>query len=458
MCAVELDQGRRPRPAPARPSVAVLLGLIGLVPACSKSSSESPPESSPPSARASGTEGSQAGREPPSRRAGTATASTEAPAARWYRGVFAPADTAEMPFFFELPAQGTRGAGRVVNGDNEIEFEASWSGNDVAIRFPLFHTAIHATAGSGGKLSGAWKMDSKSWGSIEIPFRADPVERPAPESRFDAKSLPGEPIDLGEKTTVWRARFSESGVVKITLRQPSPGVFTATVQFPSGNLVYLAGNGRGKGIRLSALSPQSMIFLTAKLGRDGRKLAGKWITGPKLEWREDMTAERTRDFEVEMTLRTAKRGQLLSMPQLARYLGKPLIVEIGGSWCDTCKHAAVALKEIYSRHRDRGLEVVTLTYEFTDDSAYNRRQAEAFKANYGLPWEVIPVDGSAENAWEIIPKGIEGVDASGFPITLFVNRDGAIHALHASFAGPENPEENRRHVELYERHAAAIVK
>ncbi len=378
-------------------------------------------------------------------------------AGRWYRAVFTLPDAPEIPVYVQLPAAGAAGTGKLVTGQSEAEFQATWTGNDVAIAFPLVHATIDATVDAQGNLGGAWKVASKSWGAGQVSFRARPVDGPAPEHRFDAQNLPGEPIDLGQPTTVWRATFPESGTVKMTLRQPSPGVFDATIQFPTGNVAYLAGNGRGEEIRLSSMLGLSLYLLTAKLDAGKKVLAGTWMSGPQLGWRENFEAARADDFSVAIDVKTEKPGQRLDMPQVERYRGKPLIVELGGSWCDACKHAAAALKAIRERHRAQGLEVVSLTYEFTDDSAYNRQQAEEFKAAYGIPWDVIPVDGALERAHEIIPKGIEGVDTSGFPITLFLNRDGSIRSVHASFAGPENPEEHRRAIAAYEEQAAAIV-
>ena len=419
-----------------------LFAAVSIAPsACSKSSEQAPPADD--SAKAT-----DPAEKPPVAKA--------APG-QWYRAVFSPEDTPEIPIYLQLPAPGTTGTGKVVNGGHEAEFDASWSGKDLKIAFPLFHALINATADAKGELSGTWQVESRTWGSGLLPFRASPVDSPAPEKRFDSESLPGEPIDLGQATTYWRAEFPESGTVKFVIHQVAPGVFNATVQFPTGNLVYLAGNGRGSELRMSALIGLSIYILSAKVEKDMKSMTGKWISGPHLAWREAMKAKRGQDFELPISVKTKREGQLFSMPQLARYDGKPLIVELGGSWCDACKHAASALKPIYERLHPRGLEVVSLTYEFTDDSAYNKRQAEDFKKTYGLPWEVIPVDGSVEQAWEIIPEGIEGVDASGFPITLFVNRDGSIRGVHASFAGPEHPKEHARWVKEYEELAAAIV-
>ncbi len=318
--------------------------------------------------------------DPPDKSAATASPGDKGPR-RWYRAVFAPPDTPEIPVYLELPAAGA-GTGKLVTGQSVHEVETTWSGKAVAIAFPLVHASIDATVDAEGNLGGLWKVASKSWGAGQVPFRARPVDGPAPEQRFDAQSLPGDPIDLGAPTTVWRATFPESGTAKITLRQRSPGVFDATVHFPTGNVAYLAGNGRGEEIRLSSVIGLSLYLLTAKVDAGQKVLAGTWMSGPQLGWREKFEAARADDFAVEIELRTEKPRQSLDMPQLARYRGKPLIVELGGSWCDACKHAAEALKPILDRHRAQGLEVVSLTYEFTDDSAYNRQQAEAFKAAY----------------------------------------------------------------------------
>ena len=386
-------------------------------------------------------------------------AAPDEPARRWYRAVLIPDDSPEIPVYLELPAPGTSGTGRVVNGTSEAEVEATWTGaRDVAISFPLFNVFINATADPQGNQSGAWKVEAKAFSSDGAPFRARPVDGPAPEQRFDLESLPGQPIDLGQPTTVWRAKFTESGTVKLALRQQAPGVFDATIHFPTGNSVYLAGNGRGKEIRLSALAGLSPYLVTAKIDAGAVTLSGTWLSGPDLSWREKFTATRKDDFELTIVHKPERPGQRLSMPQLARYAGKPLIVQIGASWCDACKPAAVALKAIYQRHRAQGLEIVSLNYEFTDDSAYNRKQADDFKAAYAIPWEVVAVDGSVERAAEIIPQGIEGLeDVSGFPVALFVNRDGTVRTVRASFAGPELAGEHRRAVEDYGAQAAAIA-
>ncbi|MEO8702707.1 MAG: TlpA disulfide reductase family protein [Kofleriaceae bacterium] len=345
----------------------------------------------------------------------------------------------------------------IVNGKHQAEFDASWTGDNVAIRFALFHATIDAVAAADGELTGKWNVASQTWGTSAQTFRATPISSPDPAARFDSKMLPGDPIDLHEASTTWRVAFPESGIAKLELEQVAPGVFNGTLLFSTGNVVYVAGNARGHRLRLSSLIGLSIYLFDAELDDAQKTLTGIWVAGPDIKWNETLVATRSNDFEVASTLKIAQRNQLFAMSQLAPYASKPLIIEVGGSWCDTCKHAAAALVDIYKREHPHGLEIVSLTYEWTDDNEYNKRQAVEFKRTYRIPWEVIAVDGSLEKAWDVIPPGLDGVDVSGFPITLFVNRDGTIRSIHASFAGPENPREHQRWRDMYDREARALV-
>jgi thiol-disulfide isomerase/thioredoxin len=447
----ELDPGSSPRasaPVGARALLGAIVALLSLA-ACSRAADEAPARRS--------VDPEPAAAVPPVKPEPEIQPTPPA-AEQWYRVVVTPPELPQVPFFMQLPPRGSGGVGKIVSGKQETELDVSWARDELTLVVPLMHASVEARVSGDGALVGTWKVDSRSWGQHSMPFRAAPIAAPAPETRFDEASLPGVPIDLKEGRTTWRARFSDSGVAKIELLQAKPGVFEATAFFPTGNMVHLAGNGRGRRFLMSSMVGLSINLFRGELDASGKTLRGTWISGPKLEWRETFQATRVADFEVEIAVKPSSKSELLSMPQLASYAGKPLIVEVGGSWCDACKHAAAALRDVYARHHQSGLEIVSLTYEFTDDSAYNKKQAEAFKKEYEIPWEVIPVDGEADRAWEIIPPGLEGVDASGFPLTFFVNRDGSIRALHASFAGPEVPEVHRRHVEEYQKHAAAIVE
>ena len=107
-------------------------------------------------------------------------------------------------------------------------------------------------------------------------------------------------------------------------------------------------------------------------------------------------------------------------------------------------------------HAD-GLEIVTLAYEFTDDSAYNRSRAKLYKQQHGVPWDVIAVDGGVDKAGEILPSALTEVEVSGFPIALFIDRKFDLRGVRAGFPNPSASAEHALAVDGYERLAQQIM-
>ena len=72
------------------------------------------------------------------------------------------------------------------------------------------------------------------------------------------------------------------------------------------------------------------------------------------------------------------------------YAGKPVIVEVMGTWCPNCHDAARLLAEYYDEYHDEGLEIFGLAYEHSADEARSLQQIERFKARHGAAWEIVP--------------------------------------------------------------------
>ena len=57
-----------------------------------------------------------------------------------------------------------------------------------------------------------------------------------------------------------------------------------------------------------------------------------------------------------------------------RFKNKVVVVTITGSWCPNCYDEAPVLQEFYERYRERGLEVVALSFEYTGDAARDAKR------------------------------------------------------------------------------------
>lgn len=372
--------------------------------------------------------------------------SERAAAAGWYRAIIRAADGTEIWFFLGVPAAGKPGDAVFRVGTHDVKSEATFDGKTLAVPMAVHQTAVEAQVGADGALTGTFSTSWQAWGTSTLPLTATKIEAPA-VSALGTVPAGGAPIDLGEARTVWKLATSDSGTAKLALEQTAPGDFAGLLSLDTGNLIYVAGNGRGDALVLTGFDGTSAYRVDLALAEDRKRAKGKLFGGHKLDWRETLTASRVPDFALAVKAKPAKpraRIGLPDRPELAALPPGPLLVELAGSWCSTCRNAAPFLVAMHREYAPRGLQMVTLLYEFTDDPEADAKQVEAFKRTYGVTWPVVAIPGDVDAFAEIMPSGLADLNPSGFPITLFLGADRSLHALHAGFPAPDAEGEFRR--------------
>ncbi|MEO7731997.1 MAG: TlpA disulfide reductase family protein, partial [Kofleriaceae bacterium] len=345
------------------------------------------------------------------------------------------ADGVEVPFLLGVPAPGAPGQAIFRVGGHDVQNAATFDGKALKVALAVHQTTVDATLDPDGTLRGTFATTGRAWGASSIPLAATKIAAPT-VSALATVAATGAALDLGEPRTVWRLAMSDSGVGKLVIDQPAAGELTGLLSLATGNLIYLAGNGRDHTIVLTGFDGTSGYRLELALGADHASASGKFFGGERLDWRETLNATRGAEFDLAIDTRPTRPGVRIGLPnqpELAALPPGPLLVEISASWCSTCRSAAPFLVELARTYGPRGLGMVTLLYDLTDDRAADARQAETFKATYGVTWPVVPVSGGLDVLSEILPSGVVGVNPAGFPITLFLAADRTLVALHAGF-------------------------
>lgn len=378
---------------------------------------------------------------------------------RWYRASVTAPDGVEAWFFLSTPSSGT-GTAKFRTGVHDVTSGASALGTKLSIPIAIHQTNIEATIGADGALAGTFSIE---WGAIDkssIPLKATPV--PAPSIAALA-TLPadGTPLDLGAPKTFWKVQMKDSGIAKLVLEQRAPGELEGALDIDTGNTVYVAGNARGKAAVLTGFDGTAGYRIELTFDDKAQTATGKYFAGPRFDWRETFTAKRGEDFVRTLKPRPTKPGVKVKLPDhpaLAKLPEGPLLVELAGSWCSTCRNAAPFIVELDKEYKARGLQVVTLLYELTGDAASDAKQAEMFEKAYGATWPVVPITADMEELAAKLPTGLQNIDPGGFPITLFIAKDRTLAAVHAGFPAAHLKEESARVKAEFRKHVEEILK
>jgi thiol-disulfide isomerase/thioredoxin len=291
-----------------------------------------------------------------------------------------------------------------------------------------------------------------------MAFAARRIDEPDPRTRFPVD--PTEPVvpPGADVTGIWRMDFDLYGTAKGVFEQQPSGVVTGSIEVPTdyGDLRFLAGNVVGERLLLSTFDGQKASYVEGDVAGDDA-MQGVWIYSTY--W-DGFSAERVDDFEVMDPLsrvRYTRGNERFDLPALRhpKYAGKAVIVQIFATWCPNCGDHAPVLAELYRAHNMEGLEILGLAFEYTTDPEYSERRVREFRDRHGVEWDIVVADSRLE---DLATDGLAGLSPiEGVPVTVFVNRDGTVHAVYTGFAGPAAAEAHERAVARFRRLTAEII-
>jgi thiol-disulfide isomerase/thioredoxin len=140
-----------------------------------------------------------------------------------------------------------------------------------------------------------------------------------------------------------------------------------------------------------------------------------------------------------------------------RFKGRPLIVDIMGTWCHNCIDESPLLQELHAKYGKDGLQVVGISFEITDDLELAKRNLKLYQDRLGLTYTML-FCGSLddENVKNRLRSQLDNFFA--YPTTLFIGRDGKVQTIHSGFRGPGTGEEFQAQVQEFHELAEKLVK
>lgn len=318
-------------------------------------------------------------------------------------------------------------------------------GDSVFIKLPFFDSQFRLKLEGGSRVSGKW-IKTLADRDVVLPFTAQNNQ----PYRFKITS--GKPpVNVAGR---WAATFTDTVSGRST---PSVGIFaqsgnrlTGSFLTPYGDYRYLEGVVDGDSLKLSGFDGGYALLFTAKVGTDGSihdagffsgagPATQKWqaVKDPQAALPDAAAVVHVREGaepRLDFTFKDSD-GVPVSIKE-DRFRNKVVIVQILGSWCPNCLDETAFLVDLYNEHKEKGLEVIGLAYERTEDFARSQAAVRNFmrrlKVNY--PVLITPVAvGDPLRVEKTLPQ-IDNIPA--FPTSIFIGRDGKIAVIHAGFSGP----------------------
>jgi thiol-disulfide isomerase/thioredoxin len=227
--------------------------------------------------------------------------------------------------------------------------------------------------------------------------------------------------------------------------------FGATFLTTTGDYRYLGGMLDDDILRLSVFDGAHAFLFVARWDKEAGTLDGDFWS--RDTWHETWTATRNDDATLPdaFGLTTWRDGADLSalrypgldgeMRSLGdpAFAGKARIIEVFGTWCPNCNDATMYLKDLHESYAARGLSIVSLAFELTNDLARDTAQVQRYVDHHRIAWPVL-VAGSSnkEKATEQFPV-LDRIRS--FPTFIFMDATGDVKAIYQGFNGPATGDE-----------------
>jgi thiol-disulfide isomerase/thioredoxin len=337
----------------------------------------------------------------------------------------------EIPFRVELSGTGTSAKGSFFNGDEKLtSTTGSFENGALVLSFDEYETKLEATL-KDGRLEGQYSRGTRG---APYPFQA---KRFTP-TRVEAANVPSiaglwnVQVQSSKGESAWQLIVRQSGgEVSAAILRVDGDTGTLTGTFANGKFVLSHFSG-ARPLRVE-LTPQADGTLAVVQNKDNP------LTAIRSEIARAKGLPEPSDPSRFTSMRDPTEPLRFSFPDLAgkivsntddRFRGKVVIVSISGSWCPNCHDEAPFLVELYRRYRDRGLEIVSLSFEEAAQLK-NPTRLRAFNKRYGIEYTVL-LPGEPRELADKIPQA---VNLNSFPTTFYLGRDGRVRGVHAGFPG-----------------------
>jgi len=346
-------------------------------------------------------------------------------------------DSLTLPFNFDWKELDGKFSMHIYNAEETITVnEIAWEeGSDtLRIQMPVFLSYFRLTRTAEG-VKGYWYNPDNS-PDYKVAVQVLEGEK----ERFDVKDQAAFSLNYNWKVSFIRENRIGYGLGEFKLdgQKVSGSILTET-----GDYRFLDGVLDGDHLYMSTFDGAHAYLFTAKIIGPGL-MEGQYFSGNHfhIPWKaerddayslrpaNELSGVTTEDGSFPFSFVDLKGDSVSHADE--RFLGKPYIIQIMGSWCPNCMDETRFFNELYSSYHAEGLEIVGITFERKEEIQAVRPAIDRMISDLAIPYPIL-FGGSLNSVNEKLPYLDQFMS---YPTSLFVDRNGKVRKVHTGFSGP----------------------
>jgi len=382
----------------------------------------------------------------------------------WWRMQLIRTDGVAIPFNFEVQATGDKKILFIRNGEERIKVDqVQQKGDSVFIQMPLFESRFKGKLLKNGSIEGNWIKGTSSTDQV-VHFVATPGLK-------DRIAVTQKPIlNISGR---WAANFvstDPSERFAVAEFKQVGNKLTGTFLTTTGDYRYLEGAVDADSFVISTFDGSHAYLFKAKILSLSQIENGFYFSGArfKQEWsaRKDPTAHIPENASAVYLKRGEDRLHF-SFPDLEgkqvsinddRFKNKVVIVQIMGSWCPNCMDETKFLSDYYLKNRAKGVEVVSLAYEYSTDFERSKKSLMKFRDRFNVHYPMLITGARTSDSLRTEKTLPEITPIQMFPTTIFLGKDGRVRKIDTGFTGPGTGEHYEEFKKRFYNTVDALLK
>lgn len=361
-------------------------------------------------------------------------------------------DSIKLHFKFDVRTYKGKPTIEIYDGAEKIIVEeVSFAGDSLFFKMPVFDSEFKCRMITDKKMTGVWINHARKTKNI-VPFEAFSMY----------------PDGVYTKRT--DSIFYSNSAYEVTFSPNSPesskavGVFNewnftyakGTFLTETGDYRYLSGERIGNKFWLSCFDGAHAFLFTGEVKGDsiinGHFYSGAhhhetWVAkrNDKFELRnpDSLTYLKPGFTKIDFNFKNLE-GKNVSL-QDEKFKNKVVIIQIMGTWCPNCMDETKFLAPFYDKYNSKGLEVVALAFERTDDFNKAVSNIQRSKTRFNADYEfLITMKTGKDQASEALPMLNE---VMAFPTTIYIDKKGIVRKIYTGFNGPATGDAHTKFVE-----------